>query len=612
MKAKIYYLFILFYCCQFVLAQHDSITKLKEVIVASDPHLKNFSNTQSIQKINDSILRSNQASLTSLLNYNTVIYFKENGAGMTSSPSFRGTTSQQTVVVWNGININSQLLGQTDFNTISTRGFNSIDVKAGGGSVVYGSGAIGGTIHLNNDLKFTDTFKNDLQIYYGDFNTLSAVYGITAATKKISFDASFTRNSSDNDFEFVGREGKNTNGQYYNNVFDLAFGYKINTRNNIKLYNEIYDGERHFSLTSPNATKSKYQDYNTRNLLTWTNSFHRFNSNLKLAYITEQYNYFEDINKEDFTSGGVKSFIGKYDVDYTFSTNTKISSILDYTKSNGIGSGIGKSSREVGGVSILLNQILTEKWNYEMSARKEFSDAYKSPLLFSAGSRYDFSNFYQLKFNLSRNYRVPTFNDLYWEGSGNPDLKPESSYQAEIGNQFKYKDLKFTLTAYTMKITDMIRWLPNNTGNWSPVNTDKVFIYGAEALLGWKKNINKHTFDFTGSYAYTVSTDENTDKQLFYVPYHKLTGSLSYYYKKLAAYYQIMYTGEVFTTSDNNPKYILDSYNVSNIGIDYNFSKKNSCKIGFKIANLWNEKYEALPNRYMPGRNLTLYLNLNY
>jgi outer membrane cobalamin receptor len=611
MTLKKRFAFCLLLLCQIVLAQHDSITKLKEVVV-SDNNLKNFSNTQSIQRLSDSIINKNQASLTSLLNYNTVIYFKENGLGMTSSPSFRGTTSQQTVVVWNGININSQLLGQSDFNTISTRSFNSIDVKAGGGSVVYGSGAIGGTIHLNNDLKFTDTFKNDLQINYGDFNTLSAVYGITAATKKISFDASFTRNSSDNDFKFVGHEGRNTNGQYYNNVLDVAFGYKINDKNSIKIYSQIYDGERHFSLTSPNATKTKYQDYNTRNLLTWTSSFSKFNSNLKLAYITEHYNYFEDINKDDFTSGGVKSFIGKYDVDYEFSSKIKISTILDYTKNNGIGSGIGKSSREIGGISVLFKQLLTEKWNYEISGRKEISDVYKSPVLFSAGSRYDFSDFYQLKFNLSRNYRIPTFNDLYWEGSGNPDLKPESSYQAELGNLFKYKNLRLTITGYAMKIKDMIRWLPNNSENWSPVNTDKVSIYGAEALLGWQKNINKHTFDFSGTYAYTVSLDDNTDKQLFYVPYHKLTGSFSYYYKKLSAYYQIMYTGEIFTTSDNNPKYILDAYNISNLGIDYNFSKKNICKIGFKVANLWNEKYETLPSRFMPGRNLSIYLNLNY
>ncbi|MEO7977433.1 TonB-dependent receptor [Flavobacterium sp.] len=611
MTLKKRFAFCLLLLCQIILAQHDSVTKLKEVVV-SDTNLKNFSNTQSVQRLSDSLINKNQASLTSLLNYNTVIYFKENGLGMTSSPSFRGTTSQQTVVVWNGININSQLLGQTDFNTISTRSFNSIDVKAGGGSVVYGSGAIGGTIHLNNELKFTDTFKNDLQINYGDFNTLSAIYGITAATKKISLDVSFTRNSSDNDFKFVGQEGRNTNGQYYNNVLDVAFGYKINTTNSIKLYSQVYDGERHFSLTSPNATKTKYQDYNTRNLLTWTSSFSKFNSNLKLAYITEHYNYFEDIKRDGFTSGGVKSFIGKYDIDYELSSKIKVSTILDYTKNSGIGSGIGKSSREIGGVSVLFKHMLTEKWNYEISGRKEISDVYKSPILFSVGSRYNFSDFYQFKLNLSRNYRVPTFNDLYWEGSGNPDLRPESSYQAEIGNQFKYKNLRLSITGYAMKIKDMIRWLPNNSGNWSPVNTDKVSIYGAEALLGWQKNVNKHTFDFSGTYAYTVSLDDTTNKQLFYVPYHKLTGSLSYYYKKLSAYYQIMYTGEIFTTSDNNPKYILDAYNVSNVGIDYNFSKKKICKIGFKVANLWNEKYEALPSRFMPGRNLSIYLNLNY
>lgn len=597
--------------CQFVLAQTESIHALKEVIV-SDVYLKQFSNTQSIQHLNDSVISKNAASLTSFLNYNTGIYFKENGLGMVSSPSFRGTTAQQTVVVWNGININSQLLGQTDFNTISTRGFNSIDVKAGGGSVVYGSGAIGGTIHLNNDLKFTNTFKNDFQIYYGDFNTISAVYGITVATKKISFDASITRNSSDNDFKFIGKENRNLNGQYYNTSLDVAFGYKINSKNSLKFYSEVYDGERHFSLTSLNATKTKYQDYNTRNLLTWSSSFASFDTHLKLAYITEEYHYFEDINRVGFTSGGVKSFIGKYAIDYYLSKKSKLNSIFDYTKNNGSGSGIGSNNRDISGMSLLWKQVLTDHWNYEWSIRKEFSNGYKSPVLFSVGSRYTVSQVYNLRFNFSKNYRIPTFNDLYWAGSGNLDLKPEQSYQAEIGNEFHYHDFRLLFTAYGSKISDMIRWLPTNSGTWSPINTDKVSIYGAEVLLGWHQKWNKHQFDFSGNYSYTVSKDERTQKQLFYVPFHKLTGSLSYSHKKASAYYQALFTGDVFTTSDNSPKYILNAYTVSNIGVDYNFSKENIFKVGVKVANLWNENYQALPSRYMPGRNLTIYLNLNY
>ena len=465
MATKNFLLFSIVLFGQLILAQDKPAIPLNEVIV-SDSQLKNFSSSQSVLKLTDSIISKNQSSLTSLLNYNTVIYFKENGLGMVSSPSFRGTTAQQTAVVWNGININSQLLGQTDFNTISTRGYNSIDVKAGGGSVVYGSGAIGGTIHLNNDLKFTNTFKNNLAIYYGDFNTLSAVYGINAATNKWSTNASFTRNSSDNDFKFIGEEGKNTNGQYYNTNLSTAIGYKLNATNSIKFYSEIYDGERHFSLTSPYAVKTKYQDFNTRNLLAWTSSLGKSVSNLKLAYITEHYNYFEDIENEGYTSGGVKSFIAKYDFVYELAPKISLNTILDYNKSEGEGSGVGNESRQVGGISVLLQQSVTEKWNYELSARKEISDVYKSPILFSAGSTFDLSKFYQLKFNISRNYRTPTFNDLYWKGSGNPNLLPEDSYQAEVGNQFRYKDFRLTGTVYTSKIKDMIRWLPNNSGNW--------------------------------------------------------------------------------------------------------------------------------------------------
>ena len=594
-----------------LLAQSKPAIPLNEVIV-SDNQLKNFSSSQSVLKLTDSIISKNQSSLTSLLNYNTVIYFKENGLGMVSSPSFRGTTAQQTAVVWNGININSQLLGQTDFNTISTRGYNSIEVKAGGGSVVYGSGAIGGTIHLNNDLKFKDTFKNNVEIYYGDFNTLSAVYGITAATNKWSTNASFTRNSSDNDFKFIGQEGKNTNGQYYNNNLSAAIGYKLDAKNSIKFYSEMYDGERHFSITSPYAVRTKYQDFNTRNLLALTSAISKSVSNLKLAYITEHYNYFDDIETENYTSGGVKTFIAKYDFVYELAPKVSLNTILDYNKSKGDGSGIGSESRQLGGVSVLLKQSITEKWNYELSARKEISDVYKSPILFSVGSTFDFSKFYQLKFNISRNYRTPTFNDLYWKGSGNPDLLPEDSYQAEVGNEFKYKNFRLTGTLYASKIKDMIRWLPTNTGNWSPFNTDNVSIYGAEALLGWKKNLNKHVLDFNGTYSYTDSQDDKNDKQLFYVPYHKLTASTAYSFNRFNAYYQFMFVGEVFTTSDNDPKNILSDYNISNFGMDYNFSRNNICKVGFKVANLWNEKYESLPSRLMPGRNLTLYLTLNY
>jgi iron complex outermembrane receptor protein len=58
----------------------------------------------------------------------------------------------------------------------------------------------------------------------------------------------FQRNSSDNDYEYLGTTRKNENGQYENSSYNLNVGYRFDTKNIIKFY-QLFDGERHFSGT---------------------------------------------------------------------------------------------------------------------------------------------------------------------------------------------------------------------------------------------------------------------------------------------------------------------------------------------------------------------------
>jgi len=620
MTLKKLFAFCLFFLCQIIVAQSDTINNLKEVIV-SDTNLKKYSASQSVQVLNDSVINKNPSSLTSLLNYNTVIYFKENGLGMTSGPSFRGTTAAQTAVIWNGININSQFLGQTDFNTIGTRDFNSIAVKAGGGSVLYGSSAIGGSIHLNNDLRFKNEFSNQVFFSLGSYNTLSANYRISASSDKYSLQVNISRNSSDNDFKYPGTtDQRNINGEYYNTSMNTTFGYKINAKNTIKAYSQFYDAERHFSLITPSESKTKYNDFNTRNLLEWESLFNRFTSKLKLAYIGESYKYFSNIDSELFTYGKVETSIIKYDLAFDVNDKIKLNAIVDYSRNKGYGSSIDHAKREVGSASLLLNHLVTDKWDYNASIRQEVTDNFGNPFLFSFGTRYQFTDFYRVKFNASKNFRMPTYNDLFWEGSGNPDLRPETSYQAEIGNEFFTKNFSVSLTTYYNSIKDLLRWVPTegSGGAWSPENTDKVRAYGAEILLEWRPKIGNNNFTVNGTYAYTVSESkqiikgESVYKQLIYVPYHKLTGSVSYNWKKVSSYFQYLYNGDAYTTPFNNPASKVKDYNIGNIGIDYDFGKKNSYKLGIQALNIWNENYQPVASRQMPGRNYTIYINLNF
>ncbi|MBC7523412.1 MAG: TonB-dependent receptor [Flavobacterium sp.] len=609
MTFKIVNVLIFTLLCQYICAQKKSIEVLDEVII-SDTNLKKFSNSQSVLKITDSIISVNKSSLTGLLNYNSVIYFKENGLGMVSSPSFRGTTAQQTAVIWNGININSQLNGQTDFNTINTKDYNSISVRAGGGSAIYGSSAIGGSVHLNNELIFKNLFSNNLQINYSSFNTSGFNYKISIATKKISTQISFSRNKSNNDYPYLSTDKKNENGQYENSSLNFNIGYLFNKFSSLRLYSTFYESKRHFSGTLTAPSKSKYDDLNFRNLVEYTLNQNQFTTKVKLAFLSEKYKYFENFASSFFTDAKAETVIAKYDVNYKIKNNLELNVVLDYTNTKGFGTEIASTTREISSSTLLLKHSVSKYFLYEATLRKERTNNYKSPLLFSVGGNFSPVNWYHLKINASHNFRIPSFNDLYYQGSGNPELKPESSYQGEIGHEIKFKKTTFSVTSYYIKISDLLRWSPTSGGNWTPNNVSKVTTYGAEILMNHVQKFGANNFELALTYAYTVSEDDEKKKQLIYVPFHKFTSSLAYSIKNFTAYYQYLFNGKVFTSSDNS--YVLDNYFVSNAGIKYSISSKNKIKLGFDVLNIFNEKYQSVSTRPMPGINYNFNITFNF
>ncbi|MEH6656691.1 TonB-dependent receptor plug domain-containing protein [Leeuwenhoekiella marinoflava] len=596
------------FCTGFLFSQERTVTPLDSVYL-TDSKLKEYSTGRDVLTLSDSILRQNRALLTNTLNFNTPIYFKENGLGMVSSPSFRGTTASQTAVLWNGININSQFNGQLDFNTINTGAYSEISVRGGGGSVVYGTGAIGGSVHLNTTLSFEKLQEHNLFLQYGSYNTRDARYHFKLGTDQWSLNLALSRNSSNNDYEYPNG-GENLNGQFENTALNVGLGFKINNKNSIRIFSEIFDGERHFSLIRASETATKYQDLNSKNLLEWESRFGDFTSITRVAYLDEYYKYFGNLNYDSFTFGRAKTFIAKYDLSYSVADNVTLNTVLTNTNTTGEGSSLGENDRNIFAAALLMKHQLGSDFKYELGFRKEATANYESPFLFSVGATKDFSEFFSLNVNASRNFRIPTYNDLYWSSAGNPDLLPEKSLQGQLGAVFNYNSLRLTITGYYNSVTDMIRWLPGSDGVWRPVNEDEVQIYGLESGLNWSKTFkNKHRFSLNATYAYTISENKETGYQLIYVPFHKATAGLNYNYKRLHTNLQFLYVGAVFTRSDNNSRYNLDAYTVGNFSLGYRLGKSEQFELGGRINNFLDAEYQSVENRWMPGRNYTMYLN---
>lgn len=594
--------------CSLGWAQHDSIVPLREVVV-SDTRL--WSNTRALSKqtLNDSVISLQPASLTQLLQFNSLISLKQNGYGMVSSPTFRGTTAQQTAVIWNGININSQFNGQTDFNTINAWNFDQVVIQAGGGSVAYGSSAIGGSVHLNNDLLFGQNFKQNLQLNYGSFETSSANYKLSAGSQNWSVGGAVSMNRSENNYPLLNTSGhKNQNGQYQNLSLNAQAGYQFSRHQSIQLYTQTYDGQRHFTGPIGSSPKSMYRDLNQRSLLSWNYQKARFKSQLKGAFLSEQYQYYFDYNLPDVQSSRAQTYLVQSELSYQFSRKFELQSVVSYTETRAVGANIGQSKRQIGAGTLLAKINFSSKLSGEVSIRQEQTSAYKSPFLFSVGTVYQPLKSYTIRTNISRNFRMPTFNDLFWQPGGNPDLKAENSFQVELGQEFTYRKMQFTFTAYHNQMQDLIQWQPQNGSVWSPVNVASVKAYGFESSFKNRFIMEQHQLELQAGYGYTVSEDQKRQLQLTYVPMHKCTASLAYVFKGFRCYSQLVYSGKVYTLADH--KAALTPYAVANAGVFYHFTAGFGWTLGVQIQNISNELYQSVPGSPMPGRNYQLQLNI--
>lgn len=597
------------FACTTLYAQQDSIVTL-ETITLSDVRLKKVTDKTILIKLSDSLLQNYNGSFTDLLRQHSSLYLKENGLGMVSSPSFRGTNASQTAVIWNGININSQTTGQTDFNNVGLGGFNEITVKSGGDSGFYGSGAIGGSIHLQHQIEFKKKQTFSLGSAIGSYDNYIQSGNATIANEKSYFNGFIKHQAAENDYPFLGTDLVNDNGQIENFSAGFNTAHKIGKRDILKAYYSYFTNNRNSARTLTVPTKSRLEDKNRRFMLAWNRKATKTTYNVRVANLEEEFKYFENKRKKHLFSGSeVSSVIANADVDYQFSNKLSVKGAVDANLIEGEGDNIGKNTRRsIAGILSLTHKPFN-KFSYTLTGRKEATNTFNIPLIGSLDVNYKLFKWYAIGANGSKNFRIPTYNDLYWEGLGNPNLLPETSYQISFNQFFKYKKSSLQLAAFYIDTKDMIKWTPDDSGKWQPQNFVNVKNQGIEATFKTTFQYKKHQLNISGTYAYVKAIDQETDKQLIYVPLHKANGTISYNYKKITAFYENVFTDAVFTDTENT-RGILE-YSISNIGVSYSLKfKKNNFKLSGRLNNILNKKYENVISRPMP--NTTFLISINY
>lgn len=226
---------------------------------------------------------------------------------------------------------------------------------------------------------------------------------------------------------------------------------------------------------------------------------------------------------------------------------------------------------------------------------------------------------------VKRNFRMPTFNDLYYTEIGNARLKPERTWQYDAGVRYDvrfehpfFESFSLKADGYYNEVRDKIIAYPTGQQfRWTMLNLGKVRIGGVEASgriaaraggVGLGLNLQ---YTYQKACDYTDRADSYYGDQIPYTPRHSGSVAASARYAGWELNYCFIYTGERYNEQENI------RYNYEQPWYTHDLSASKEFEAGrcrFKVTgelnNVFNQAYEVIHNYPMPGRNFRIALKV--
>jgi len=606
----------------------DSVYTLGGVEVATD----RFSNTLcgvKVDRIDSVRMRAfSTGDLHQLLRQNTSVYVKSNGVTGLSSVSVRGTGTSHTAVLWNGFNLQNPMNGGMDFSLVPVNFMNKIAVQYNGMAALYGGGALGGAIHLTNEPEYNKGLDVALGSTYGSFGNYSfnVKLGISRKNGALMVRAFYSKGKNNFPFKNNAKLGSpdvrqtNSEVESYGVIHEKAF--KINEKNQLTFRLWIQESKRQIPpLMTQDYSTARQRDEFFRPALEWENNGRNYKLFVRTALLIDEYDY-KDPEKLVNSSSGTTASVTQSEVYFKiFPYHTmNVGAHYKYTAGHCDYYTQKHFQHEVSAF-ISYNAVSKhDKWKMNVALREEYSNSRFVPVLPSFAMDIRLYKQLLLYVNVSRNYRIPTLNDLYWYPGGNTELKPEDGWAAEVGIKHHFVKGKtafdYTVSWFNNSTRNWIIWLPE-ASYWSPQNIQAVWSRGAELNFLTDTEIKKVRIGFAGKTAYVRSTVQKSNnqsaigRQLIYTPEWVATAGLDIFYKTFGFNVNAEYTSTCYTSHDNTA--FLEPYVLGNIYLSKDISYKNfAFNIFLQINNIWNQKYFSVAWQAMPGINFKTGITVNF
>jgi len=598
-------------------------------------------------------LKGQASGIMGLIQQEPGVNAAEMGHGIVK-PFIRGLGFSRVVTIYQGNKLENHQWGADHGLGLNDLGIASVDVIKGPASILYGSGALGGVL-IMNDEKFY-TLDNQLRGVIGTtMNTVSGgARGYGTLGKKLENGIFFALEGAyenhadyfDGDNRLIGNSRFNTKtGRlhlgYQGEQFNNKLSYSLNEQFlGIINDDEMEDGESLATNRSDRAMQLPFQRVEDH-LISYRQQYRINEAWKKEMDVTYHYNQREEIedNFNDIDLG-----LQQHHVFYNLRFNNKLTK--KYTQTFGVqGSRIDMRNMLVAEEILFPNASYFENGLYYLGTYTKGKHTFQGglrgdyrPMLANANQEniveqgyvlpgnpadrtlnLDFLGFtgslgYSIeindknlfKINASSGFRSPDLAELLSNGPhpgtnrfeiGNINFSNEQSFQGDISWLYASEKLSFNVGVFTNYINNYIFFADSEdtTANgltvWEFRQTDALLLGGEMSIKYKPFSNNKLTVDVFGNM--TRGMDLVNEEHLTFIPADRIGTQVSYH--PLKTNVLEFFVRNQFVFLQDRPGFgeeITSAYNLFDIGLNYQVKLgSQKLNIGLTAFNLLNQTY---------------------
>ncbi|MCW1965135.1 TonB-dependent receptor [Polynucleobacter sp.] len=561
----------------------------------------------------EEIAEAGQSTITQLLQRQRGVEVSASGGGV-QTVFLRGSNSNQTLVMIDGVRTTSVLSGGASWSAIPVQLIDHIEIIFGPQSSLYGSDAIGGVINI-----FTKKGVGPTQVTastgfgtYGTSISQASLFGSTQGDQSISYSVSATAEHS------AGYNTIASNNPYKSNYNTTNTIGNTKTGGAAQVSQEWAKGQSVGAQVYASRNNNQYPVYgpgkvlgNQINEVTTLALYSKnqitdiWNSNLQVAqsYDSGQAIYPSQNPAAWYPAGNPL-------------TNTK-QNIYTWQNDINVGPDLVQILAERRTVSMYATGANTLNLDQDtnsvgaayqlkrganlanFSLRNDNITGYGSQNTGGASYGYFFTKELRVNVNYGTGFKAPSFYDLYYPNYGVATLKPEKSQNTEAGIHYETLPYDIHLVVYNNTITNLIQYtslgcpVGYSTGCASNVASAKI----SGASLGGVSRIG--SFTLKGSFDQQNPVDQSTGYVL--AKRAKQFGNVSVEYKKNAMLAGVEGTFQAQRNDYGNTG-TMNGYGIANIYGSYDFDRDWS--LFARWNNIFNKNYQLNYGYIPPGSNV--------